>query len=308
MESAECAARFGQAAAGVCQRLAEMGWDPAMGAGWFSGLSAIIAGFVFSAIVLLLTPGSPFRRSSGYQVEPGHALPVLLGSFLSLLSASFLFILAASQHHPLKVGPSAVLAAAVFGAGAVQTFVAISWLSAASPLTPFASGCFSFAARFVMLSTGLHVLVTVIKSQWIVTGGSLGAARVAAYAFLLVGPWLAVRTLVHPHSISSRRTGRLQMASLKLSVSFVALASTGVVFAVDRGNISPAASFPDWMAIATLLGLGLIYSLHELNLPVPAMLPGLEEEHARGGHDGLGADELAIPILPGARRRALVSL
>ena len=50
MESLECAAQFGPATAAACRRLAEMGWDPAMGAGWFSALAAVVAGFVFSSL------------------------------------------------------------------------------------------------------------------------------------------------------------------------------------------------------------------------------------------------------------------
>ena len=307
MGSAECAATFGKAAAAGCHRLAEMGWDPALASGWFSALAAVIAGFVFSAIVLVLTPQSPFRRSTESLVEPGHSLPVLLGSFLSLLSAAFLFILASSQMHPLKVGPAASLAAAVFAAGAVQTFVAIAWLSASSPLTPVASGCFAFVARFVMFSTGLHLLVTVIKARWIVTGGNLSVPRTGLLVVLLAGPWLATRTLLHPAPIRSRENGRLQMVSLKLSVSFVALASIGVVYAVDRGNISPATAFPDWLAVATVLGLGLIYALHELNLPSPAMLNSVAEEPATG-YEQAGVERMATSIGLGRRREVMAGV
>jgi hypothetical protein len=304
MDSAACASTYGDAVAEVCQRLSETGWDPGPGAGWLSTLAAVMAGFVFSAIVLVLTPQSPFRGAAKSSVDRDHSLPVFLGSFLSLLSASFLLILVSSQLHPVKILPSVGLAAAVFGAGSVQTFVAIAWLAVESPRTSSALPCFAAASRFVMLATGTHVLVSVTKAQWIVTGEALQPWRIGASILLIGAPWVVTRALLRPGALVARWNGRLQVLSFKLSVSFVILASLAFTFVVDRGYVAPAAAFPDWLAFGTLFGLGLVYALHELNLPsLPVAhdlrrLSGADENEETNPSAGEG-----VPPMPRSHRR-----
>lgn len=280
MNAADCLTNYGEGTAEVCRRLAEYGWDPTVGGGWFSALAAVMAGFVFSAIVFVLTPQSPLRQAGRSTLEPSHSLPVFLGSFFALLASSFLFTLVSSHFHPLKVLPAVSIASAVFAAGSVQTFVGMAWLETGSAWTSSINGCFSLATRFVMLCTGMHALASVTKAQWIVSGHGIGPLRLLVSIALLGGPWVVTRIVHRPGALVVRWNGRLQVVSFKLTVAFVLVASGGIMFAVDRGNVAPAAAYPDWLAFGTLLGVGLIYALHEVNLPSVGSRSGMGEDAA----------------------------
>ena len=158
MDLQDCATVYGPEVGRVCQLAAQAGWDAATGAGWLSALAAVIAGFVFASLVTTLTSqrtdgATEDGRADHQPFQVGDSLPVFLGSFLTLLMTSLFYSLVSAQFHPLRIGAAAGIATAVFAAGAVQTFVAITWLCLTSPRTTPAFGSLKVCVRHVMFAS-----------------------------------------------------------------------------------------------------------------------------------------------------------
>lgn len=282
MDPLQCAAVFGRAAGPVCARAMALGWKASDGAGWLSTLSAVIAGFIFAAIVMVLAPQSAYGGGDREErMEVGHSLPLLIGAFLSLLTASLLLVLVSSQLHPLRIGLAASVATAVFAVGAVQTFVAIAWLFLLSPRCEGAFGSVRLVVRFVMLFGALHLFTTVWKGQTITTGDHWTATTFVLSAALLGGPWLLSRVLVRPGSLVHRFNGAFQVFTTRCAVAFLALAAVAMVYADDRPVSTATSAFPEWLAAAILLGAGLLIALFDLNLPPAAEARPSAEDRAR---------------------------
>lgn len=281
MDPLQCAAVFGRAAGPVCQRAMALGWKASDGAGWLSTLSAVIAGFIFAAIVMVLAPQSGQPRGDQERMEVGHSLPLLIGAFLSLLVASLLLVLVSSQLHPLRIGLAASVATAVFAVGAVQTFVAIAWLFLLSPRSVGAFGSVRLVVRFVMFFGALHLYTTVWKAQTTTTGDHWTATLFVLAAVLLAGPWLLSRLLVRPGYLVHRFNGAFQVFTTRCAVAFLGLAAVAMVYADDRPVHTAASAFPGWLAAAILLGAGLLVALFDLNLPPAADAPRSAEGAAR---------------------------
>jgi hypothetical protein len=291
MELQDCATVYGPEVGRVCQQAAQVGWDAAAAGGWLSALAAVIAGFVFAALVATLgsqrTDGAAADgRVGGQSFQVGDSLPVFLGSFLSLLMTSLFYSLVAAQFHPLRVGAAAGIATAVFAAGAVQTFVAVTWLCLASPRTTPAFGSLKVCVRYVMFASGLYLYVTVHKAQS--TASLHGWSRPVALLFVafLVLPWVAARTISHSEPIMAR-IGRPQCIALRVTVVFLTGASVALAWVIDRSAPQIGNAFPMWLAGTILLSVGLLYAAYELNLPRPIHLHGTRT--ARAASKGLRA-------------------
>jgi hypothetical protein len=271
----QCGKAFGEATVAVCQRAIGLGWSAPTGAGWLSTLAAVIAGFIFAAIVMALANQGGHEGGSRKPAPHVDALPVLIGAFLSLLVAALLLVLVSAQAHPLRVGPATTIATAVFAAGAVQTFVAIAWLFVVSPHTASAFGSVKLVVRFVMFFAGLNLYETVWKSQTTTTGDRWSTATMVASVALLAGPWLVARAVFRTGDLVTRFDGQLQVFTTRCAVGFLAVAAVGLVFVTDHDVSVPAHAFPGWMAASALLAVGLLFALFDLNLPplVEAMPP-----------------------------------
>jgi hypothetical protein len=278
MDVRGCAEMYGPEVGRVCQRAAQGGWDATTGAGWLSTLAAVIAGFVFAALVATLTSqpaggGSGNAPPEAQGIQVGDSLPVFLSSFLSLLMAALFYSLVSAEFHPLRIGAAAGIATAVFAAGAVQTFVAITWLFLASPRTTAAFGALKVCVRYVMFSSGLYLYVTVHKAQ--TTTSLHGWSRPVALLFLafLALPWLGARAASHSERIMAL-IDRPQLTALRISVVFLTGASVALAWVIDRSGVRVANAFPVWLAGAILCSVGLLYAAYELNLPRTIHLHG----------------------------------
>ena len=273
MELENCATVYGPEVGRVCQRAAHVGWDATVGAGWLSTLAVVIAGFVFAALVATLTPqradGATGDEHPGeHRVQVGDSLPVFLGSFLALLMASLFYALVSAEFHPLRIGAAAGIATAVFAAGAVQTFVAITWLFLASPRTTAAFGSLKVCVRYVMFVSGLYLYVTVHKAQTTTSLDGWSWPVTLLFLAFLVLPWVAARAITHSERIMAR-IGRPQLTALRISVVFLTGAGLALAWVIDRSAVTVGNAYPMWLAGAILLSVGLLYGAYELNLPRP---------------------------------------
>lgn len=104
-------------------------WDIVLSSGIFSTLSAVLAGFVFIAIIGILTI-PPEGEGKGKPRPPEPLIP-LLQSFVSLVLASFLWaVLAGSGTGQSQVPPliEGFCISWIFALGVVQTSVGIVWV------------------------------------------------------------------------------------------------------------------------------------------------------------------------------------
>jgi len=290
MDLQDCAQLYGPEVGRVCQRAAQAGWDASTGAGWLSTLAVVIAGFVFAALVATLTSQPKDNApedgwAEEHPIQVSDSLPVFLASFLSLLMAALFYSLVSAEFHPLRIGAAAGIATAVFAAGAVQTFVAITWLFLASPRTTAAFGSLKVCVRYVMFASGLYLYVTVHKAQ--ATTSLHGWNRPVALLFVafLVVPWVVARAVSHSEPIMSR-LGRPQCTALRISVVFLTAATVVLAWVIDRAALHVGNAFPMWLAGGILFSVGLLYGAYELNLPRPIHLHGTRK--ARTASRGLG--------------------
>jgi hypothetical protein len=278
MDLQECAKAYGPEVGRVCQRAVQAGWDAATGAGWLSALAVVIAGFVFAALVATLSS----QRADGAleegqaeepRIQVGDSLAVFLGSFLSLLMAALFYSLVSAEFHPLRIGAAAGIATAVFAAGAVQTFVAITWLFLASPRTTPSFGALKVCVRYVMFASGLYLYVTVHKAQSTTSLHGWSPHVALLFVAFLVLPWVVARAISHSEPVMAQ-IARPQVTALRISVAFLAGASVVLAWVIDRSAVSVRNAFPMWLAGAILLSVGLLYAAYELNLPRPIHLHG----------------------------------
>lgn len=107
----------------------EFGWSIVASAGSLSAVAGVLAGFVFAAIVAMLT--TPPRRADLTPAPPTSALSVLFGAFFSLVVAAVLFaVLAGSganiqQYRPWVEGYCLIW---ILCLGVVQLAAGIRWL------------------------------------------------------------------------------------------------------------------------------------------------------------------------------------
>ena len=267
MDPQACATVFGEPVGKVCERAVQLGWNAAAGAGLLASLSGVIAGFIFAAIVMVLAPQSEHRHGLRRRISVDDSLPVLIGAFLSLLVASLLLVQTASQVHPLRIGPAASLAMAVFAAGAVQTFVAIAWMFLVSPRTHRAFGSVTLVVRFVMFASGVLLHTTVWKGQSTISGHSWGPGATAVGVAVLAGPVLLARAVSGRRCMIERFNGRFQAFTTRCSVTFLAVCVVAMVYVLDRRSPTPADAYPRPLAWGILLAVGLLFALYDMNLP-----------------------------------------
>jgi len=283
MDMQECARLYGPEVGRVCQHAARGGWNATSAAGWLSTLAVVIAGFVFAALVATLTSqraeGADDGQADEQGIQVGDSLPVFLGSFLALLMAALFYVLVSAEFHPLRIGAAAGIATAVFAAGAVQTFVAITWLFLASPRTTPAFGSLKVCVRYVMFTSGLYLYVTVHKAQ--TTTSLHGWSRPVALLFVgfLVAPWVAARAISHSEAVMGRM-GKPQLTALRISVVFLTVASVVLAWVIDRSGVRVGTAFPMWLAGGILLSVGLLFAAYELNLPRSIHLHGTRRARA----------------------------
>ena len=281
MDPASCAEAYGRAVGAVCKRAVELGWNATTAVGWLSALAGVLSGFVFAALVVVLTSQDPEDEASEpggrFHVRIGDSMPVLLGGFVALLADAFMYAALSAVFHPLKVPPLATLAAAVFCAGVVQAFVALAWLFAAFPRGLPAYATAKLAARFVMFNTGIFLYLQIAKAHWVVHGRDQSDMAKLSWAALLAGPWLlVVLSRYLAHSGLQRRTRQLPgwlrghvlpSASFWLSLIFMTSAVVAFVFVLNRRLPVIGTAYPYWMVLSELLGTGVLFALYELNLP-----------------------------------------
>ncbi len=265
-----CFQAYGPAVGQLCRRAIQVGWSAGESAGWLAGLAGVMAGFLFAALVLVLGTRLEQDREAG-PLGVGESLPVLLAGFLALLVTAMMGVIVAGLFHPLKIAPSAALLSALFAVAAVQTFVALAWVLAASPHVLAAFGTLKVAVRFVAFFSGLWVLVSVAKVQSALRGGPLSWLETVLAIAMVGAPVVIARLLVRrPDVIWDReypRGMRFQTISFWASMALAAAILLMAAYAIERNDATVADAFPWWMVVTVLLGPGLLFALQDLTLP-----------------------------------------
>ncbi|WP_144122755.1 hypothetical protein [Catellatospora sichuanensis] len=105
-------------------------WNPLTTAPLNSQLAGVLAGLVFAGMIVLISvQPQPSRLPSG--VEPGRrteALVLLVGSFLALLMASFLFGVASGDTVCMRGRTLLLSAGGLLGLGVLSMFGGLCWL------------------------------------------------------------------------------------------------------------------------------------------------------------------------------------
>jgi hypothetical protein len=100
------------------------GFDPVASAGSYSSLAVVLAGVLFTGVVLLIT----LRPTAVAGNHRRTALEVMVPTFFTLLVTSFLFGVVAGEQVCRRADVEASSAGALLAISGVATFQAISWL------------------------------------------------------------------------------------------------------------------------------------------------------------------------------------
>lgn len=104
-------------------------WNISQSAGYYSQFAGVLAGFVFVAITLLLTPANLeiFKDPSRKQART-ITLQSLFVSFFSLLISSFLFAVIAGEQTTIRAFALGGIASSLFVLSVLQVMLSINWL------------------------------------------------------------------------------------------------------------------------------------------------------------------------------------
>lgn len=139
-------------------------WSAKAAASGQSVLSGVLAGFVFAAIVVILS-----TREGRRGKEAADALKLLFSAFFGLGVTAYLFADQAADSNCLRAGAEEVLAGGLLGTFAIVMIVALTWLVVAYDLyaagvLEFLRGLIYFAAAFVvmLLCTSSYTYLTAV--------------------------------------------------------------------------------------------------------------------------------------------------
>jgi hypothetical protein len=139
-------------------------WNPIAAAGQWGPLAAVLAGFVFAGMVVVLTN----KPDEGHAAEASHALRLLLVAFFGLVVTSYLLATLTGEQVCRRAETEGALVAGTLATSAIVMIVALTWLIVAYGrddlgILRFLRGLVYFGILFVML------LLTVSSSGYVAT-------------------------------------------------------------------------------------------------------------------------------------------
>jgi hypothetical protein len=108
-------------------------WNPVAAAGPQSGLSGVLAGFVFAGLVVVLSikpsdsEAADFRRSAGAS-NRSYALQLLSAAFIVFALDSYFSSVTAGELDCNRAYAESILSGGVLGTGAIMLVASLSWL------------------------------------------------------------------------------------------------------------------------------------------------------------------------------------
>jgi hypothetical protein len=139
-------------------------WNPIAASGHWAPLAAVLAGFVFAGMVVVLT-NSPDKK---HEAEASHALRLLLVAFFGLVVTSYLLSTLTGEQVCGRAETEGALVAGTLATSAIVMIVALTWLMVAYGtdklgIVHFLHGLVYFAIVFVV------VLLNVSSTGYVAT-------------------------------------------------------------------------------------------------------------------------------------------
>jgi hypothetical protein len=223
-------------------------WNPVAASSAESAVAAVLAGFVFSGIIVILST-SPQRRSDAAQ-----ALKLLFVAFLGLAITSYLLANDSGEQTCSRADTIVVLAGGPLGAFAVLMLVTITWL--VSAYGEQYEDVLRLLQVLIYVAFGFVALLLAASSQYYVSaelGGRHGPSLVSLLSFLIYGVSL-VEVLAGLAVITRRRNIFLKVIlsayrRRRPALATAALARRHINHDVDRCFIAA-------LSYAAVAGLG----------------------------------------------------
>jgi hypothetical protein len=225
-------------------------WDPVAAAVSSSAIAAVLAGFVFSGIVVVLSTKAREKQNA----PAARALKLFLMAFVGLAVTAYMFSDLAGEKVCPRANTEEVLTGGMLATFAVIMLTALTWLITA--YGPETTGVLDFLRRLVCLASGLVVLLLAVSSQGTLSSslpyrapfaGNVAIYVLAALAIAVLAgdaldwriPWLPTRirtgltamTAGPPAKDDERVRWVARSASAYLGVNALA---TGVALALYR--------------------------------------------------------------------------
>jgi hypothetical protein len=128
-------------------------WNPIASAGATSAFVAVLAGFVFAGIVVILSTASG-SGSTARNEAANRASRILLAAFFTLAVDAYLYAIASGEQVCLRADTEQVMDGGALGLGAVLILLALSWLLITynrEAAIPFARRMIEYALYFIVL-------------------------------------------------------------------------------------------------------------------------------------------------------------
>lgn len=256
----------------ACQYLA---WSPIAAAPSQSAIAAVLAGFVFAGIVVVLS-----IRAHSLPREAAQALKLLFTAFFGLAVTAYLLAEIAGEQTCQRAGTSEVLAGASLGTFSVITVAALTWLVIAYQRH---DGVLGFLHGLVFVSCAFVVLLLCTNSISYISAELPGrshvipdilASAIAALSILSAAIWV-LRWPRQRTSQWSKRTHEVSTTGDKavnwcvwaaLGYLAVSSVSTGVTASLPAGMWRPSpALWATYMAAGAALVLPLVVLAFAIN-------------------------------------------
>lgn len=243
-------------------------WNPLTTAPLNSQLAGVLAGLVFAGVIVLISvQPEPARLPSG--VEPGRrteALVLLVGSFLALLMAAFLFGVASGDGVCTRGRTMVLAAGGLLGLGVLSMFGGLCWLidqydhesRRATRVTLFATYFVGFIVIFYLSAT-VGAYVHDVGEE--IPGGPPGwLPTFIDYYYLPILEGITVllllRSLMHQH-LRRPRTETSEITVLVTAYVYVLGVATAGVLAVLTAKLDPGRPITlGYFTFATLTAIG----------------------------------------------------
>ncbi|WP_405844628.1 hypothetical protein [Streptomyces sp. NBC_01518] len=244
----------------------QMDWNPIGSAGAFSAFCGILAGFVFSGVVMVIGQ----QNSAGGDGHASRGLRLLMPSFFGLAVASYLYSVVTGELVCRRALVEQLFVGGILAANAVVVIAALSWLFLAYGRNSdgevrFLRGLVLVSAIFAMFmlatsSVSFHNALTDRNAAWWAFRMVWGSFAVLLFATVFlwrkpVPPVRAANIAGWPYDILNKRVNFSAWLNLLTSTGLAGFSGFFVGTSYNRVN------YPRWE----------IYTMSEAALIVPAL-------------------------------------
>jgi hypothetical protein len=262
-------------------------WSAIVASGPQSTLSGVLAGFVFTGIVVVLsTSPLPGIRATRKSRQRSYALQLLVAAFIIFALNSYFTSITAGELSCNRADAESGLSGGILGTGAILLLAGLGWL-----LVTYSDRTKEIQIILTYIISGVWLVIIFMLA---ISGMGIGQAMLTGRRQWIVDivPWILAALMTAIVIVIASRSRKLEDNSVAKHVQRAALASlaAAIVSALLTGGAS-AISAPWWhrppaWAVYLVVGLSMLVPAIALVLSVPAAIAAVTRKESRKISEG----------------------